>query len=271
MIFINDENIETTKLSCIYIITSPSFHYYIGRTVDLNKRMCNYRAYKAKAQVKLSCSFKKYGIENHIISILRICRREELNLWESFYIKLFDSFDTEYGLNLTTGGDCPTRSKETIEKIRLANLGKKMSAESSIKKRNSMYGKNKEPRSKAQKEYLQKLRLGSKARPETKEKMRAGQLKAWEKRKQTEEYKNAPPKIPWNKGMKMSDDFREMRRRLTLGKKQSTETKEKRSRAMLGKTGKPKSEEEKKIIKETLIELWKTEEYRDMMMASRKK
>ena len=54
---------------------------------------------------------KKHGFENHKFEILRFCEKSELNFWEIFYIKLFETFDSEHGLNCTSGGNAPERKK----------------------------------------------------------------------------------------------------------------------------------------------------------------
>ena len=93
---------------CIYGIKNPNNKWYIGQTINLEKRVKDYRNFKnIKSQVRLNNSFKKYGFQNHTIHILKECNdKNELNFWEKFYIKLFDTFETEHGLNLTTGGGC---------------------------------------------------------------------------------------------------------------------------------------------------------------------
>jgi group I intron endonuclease len=135
---------------CIYLITSPSNKIYIGQTIDINKRLKDYRNYKGvKFQNKLFHSFNKYGYENHIINILLWCKdRKELNFWEKFYVKLFNTYQSEYGLNLTSGGDSKYEvSDSTKEKLRIANIGKKQSEETKQKKREiSIKNGNKPPK-----------------------------------------------------------------------------------------------------------------------------
>ena len=72
---------------------------------------------------------KKYGTESHKIDVLLKCSPNELNFWEAFYIKLFNSFDSKDGLNLTSGGDGVTHTEETKYKISLGNRGKVVSME----------------------------------------------------------------------------------------------------------------------------------------------
>lgn len=89
----------------IYYIISPSQKIYIGKTKDFKDRMRRYRKGQLKSQRRLGNSFKKYGFEKHNIKLFFSCPENELNFWESFFIKTFNTFQTEYGLNLTSGGE----------------------------------------------------------------------------------------------------------------------------------------------------------------------
>jgi group I intron endonuclease len=72
------------------MISSPSNNIYIGQTISFNRRMNSYKNYnKIKNQKALQNSFKKYGFENHKISILINCNKNQMDFWECFYIKLF--------------------------------------------------------------------------------------------------------------------------------------------------------------------------------------
>ena len=110
---------------CIYKILTPANKIYIGQTINYKQRVNSYKNYKSKrTQKKLIESFNDYGFEKHQFEILIKCDREKLCYWEKFYIQLFDSFNTDYGLNQTTGGDNYIR-KEYGYKISSYKLGKK--------------------------------------------------------------------------------------------------------------------------------------------------
>jgi len=119
------------EICCIYMITSPSFKIYIGQTVNYKRRINNYKNINViKHQKRLVNSLRKYGFDNHKFEILCFCKKEELNFWESFYIKLFDSFYGEHGLNSTSGGDSPKmlyipRTEDWKKKISNSKKGKK--------------------------------------------------------------------------------------------------------------------------------------------------
>lgn len=100
----------------IYKITSPSGKIYIGKTMNLQKRLSVYKSEYCKEQTLLYHSLKKYGYINHVFEII-----DEFNSdnnfaagKEIFWIRSFMSHrrkweNSEYGydvgLNLTDGGD----------------------------------------------------------------------------------------------------------------------------------------------------------------------
>ena len=49
----------------IYIIISPTDKFYIGQTIDFDRRLMQYKNLHCKGQRHLYNSFKKYGVENH--------------------------------------------------------------------------------------------------------------------------------------------------------------------------------------------------------------
>lgn len=131
------------KICGIYIIKAPSGKIYIGQSVDIKRRFKTYKYFGAKQQPYLNNSFLKYGIENHIFDVLFECKREELNSIEIEYITKYNSFNSEIGMNLTSGGCQNWKiSKETREKMR--NRPKIIhSEETKNKMRISAIGKNK--------------------------------------------------------------------------------------------------------------------------------
>ena len=137
----------------IYKITNPKGKIYIGQSVNIEKRWNRYKNLIPKdciGQPLIYRSLIKYGVKNHIFEIIELCNKEELNKLESYYIALYNSFNSKCGLNLTSGGtnylfsDISRRkmsiaqknkivSKETRLKLSEANKGKTHSA-STIKK-----------------------------------------------------------------------------------------------------------------------------------------
>lgn len=116
-------------IACIYMLTSPSGKKYIGQTINFKNRMQKYACNDSKGQIAIYRAIKKYGWKSFDVDILLEVKRKDnirevLNIFESAFIKNLNTIDP-YGYNLTYGGDCKKLSASTIEKIRLANIGKK--------------------------------------------------------------------------------------------------------------------------------------------------
>jgi group I intron endonuclease len=110
----------------IYKITSPSGKIYIGQTFNFERRMSSYRSGYCKNQKILFRSLIKYGFENHKVEIIDNSDsiKELLNL-EKFYIELFNSYNSENGMNLTRGGDgCNIDQHSEETKLKISNTKK---------------------------------------------------------------------------------------------------------------------------------------------------
>jgi hypothetical protein len=70
----------------------------------------------------------KYGWSAHKFEIIHECEKAELNDLEKSYIKQFNTFNTEYGLNLTNGGEGANVSMNTRLKISKSKIGIKRPA-----------------------------------------------------------------------------------------------------------------------------------------------
>lgn len=138
----------------IYKITSPSKRFYIGQSVNIEKRFCSYKRLGCKGQPKLYNSFKKYGVENHTFEIIQECDVSELNDLERYYQDLYCVLVNGLNLKLTK---CSDRSgHHSIEsasrknrfiindeirlKIKIANTGKKRDKQSCINISNAKKG-----------------------------------------------------------------------------------------------------------------------------------
>ena len=69
----------------IYKITSPNNKVYIGQSVDIERRFNEYKNKTTHTQPKLLNSLQKYGISNHIFSIIEICVIFDLNTRERYW------------------------------------------------------------------------------------------------------------------------------------------------------------------------------------------
>lgn len=133
----------------IYKITSPSGKIYIGQAVNIYKRWRRYRLYKCESQPSLYNSLKKYGWEKHKFEILCECKREQLNEFEKYYVDLFQTFNSKFGMNLTDGGGSTGKhSDETIKKQSESHKGifpsdetRKKLSESNKGEKNGFFGK----------------------------------------------------------------------------------------------------------------------------------
>lgn len=144
----------------IYFIKNIATNqYYIGQTSNLKKRLRDHRnnLIKNKHHNKhLQSSWNKYGEENFIFKIIKICEFEELNDLEVFYIQKFDAFNN--GFNKTLGGDFvpnelinnsgennsfygKRHTEESKRKMREAKLGTKLSEEHKNKISKTLTGK----------------------------------------------------------------------------------------------------------------------------------
>jgi len=89
---------------------------YIGQTVTDDRYYIGSGRFIKKA-------IKKYGKSNFlkIVLLSGISSPEELNLWEEFYINLFDSRNPKVGYNIKPGGKRATfnHTPESIEKIKI--------------------------------------------------------------------------------------------------------------------------------------------------------
>lgn len=111
----------------IYKITSPSNKVYIGQSNNIGKRFKQYSSLsQTKLQKRLHYSFNKYGISNHTFEVIEECNVELLNERERYWQEFYNVLGKD-GLNClltNTKDNIKVYSKETIDKIRLGNLGK---------------------------------------------------------------------------------------------------------------------------------------------------
>lgn len=103
---------------------------YIGQTKNsLRKRIIAHLTHsKTSTKSKkhhLQFALQKYGYDNFTIDILEVCKQEQLNEREIFWISYYHSTDPDKGYNCTKGGDGCSISREinesTRNKISIAN------------------------------------------------------------------------------------------------------------------------------------------------------
>ena len=113
----------------VYKHTTPSNKVYIGLTKQtVSRRWRKGEGYRKN--IHFYRAIKKYGWDNIKHEILATnLSKEDAKRLEIQLIAEYNSTNPKFGYNITKGGDCREVSKETIERIRIANTGKKRSPE----------------------------------------------------------------------------------------------------------------------------------------------
>jgi len=84
--------------SGVYKIVSPTGRIYIGQTNNIKRRIIEHRYNSKRLNTKLYSSIKKYGLDNHNISMIFYSDvQHERDAMEMFYISYYKSIDL--GLN----------------------------------------------------------------------------------------------------------------------------------------------------------------------------
>lgn len=104
------------NLSGIYKIDFPNGKTYIGKAVDIKRRIKEHNT--DKRQEVLYLAVTKY-FNNNIqeFYILEKCSREELSDRERFWINFYESNNKDKGYNLTSGGDGAALGAENVSAI----------------------------------------------------------------------------------------------------------------------------------------------------------
>ena len=148
----------------IYIVINKiNGKSYVGQTMapDIQKRWSSYRNLR-KTQIG-ECFYNglnKYKPENFKFEIICICFDEDCNRYEEFYIKKFNTL-VPNGYNLREGGKNSKQHPESIEKRRLAIIGRPRKEEFILRgKDNPNFGKkySQEEKNKLSKSYTPEQR-----------------------------------------------------------------------------------------------------------------
>ena len=91
------------KISGIYKLTNRlNGKIYIGKTVDYERRMNEYRNRKStekSSRYKIMKIIDKYGFENFDCELIHECDEDDLDYYEMYYINYFKSYMKKYGYN----------------------------------------------------------------------------------------------------------------------------------------------------------------------------
>ena len=139
-----------------YICNNFTGQYYIGQTIDINRRRkehLNDLRKNKHENAHLQHSYNKYGEKYFTFKIIIQCSKDKLNFYEKYYIQLYDS--EKNGFNMNEGGQTTTGyrfTEEVKQKISNSlkgnipwNKGKRMSSKhykNFLKNRPNVSGKN---------------------------------------------------------------------------------------------------------------------------------
>lgn len=127
----------------IYKITSPSGRVYIGKSMNIERRLIDYSKYNKGVfrQIKLHSSINKYGWDAHLFEVIEECVPDELNTRERYWQEYYDCVNN--GLNCLytkTNAKPMVYSDETRKKMSQSRIGKKASEETKKKMSDSRRG-----------------------------------------------------------------------------------------------------------------------------------
>lgn len=135
--------VNQEKKWCVYKHTNKiNGKVYIGQTgQEVNKRWKNGAGYVESAY--FYSAIQKNGWDNFEHEILKNnLTKEEANELEIYYIKFYNSNNTNFGYNLTAGGDVNILSEESRKKLSNSLKGRKLSEESRQKISESLSEEN---------------------------------------------------------------------------------------------------------------------------------
>lgn len=135
------------NMGYIYLRTNTvNGKQYVGQAVDYKKRqyVWNSSTYHYAGKT-INRARKKYGIEAFDFEILMECDDEEMNQWETYYIKKLNT-KIPNGYNMTDGGDGRSGykviySEESKKKMSESHKGKKLTEEQRKKMSESLKGR----------------------------------------------------------------------------------------------------------------------------------
>lgn len=145
----------------IYKLTTPDNKVYIGKTKSLKRRFVKYK--NCIEQGLMYIEIQKHGWQNIKKEILYQSEyNEELfSELEKHYIRLFNTFDSDNGLNSQSGGKKGfLTSKKSLQNISISHIGNKPSEETKIKMSLARLGKTFKWSKESSKEKLSKARTG---------------------------------------------------------------------------------------------------------------
>lgn len=129
------------KVSGIYKIENLiNGKVYIGQSKDLFLRYSQHfsNGMKSQSKIYLYRSMNYYGIDNFSFQIIKITY--DLDYWERFFIYWYQSYKSEFGYNLTDGGQKGNRRKDDFKYT--DEMKRKMSESAKRRWKNPIYREN---------------------------------------------------------------------------------------------------------------------------------
>lgn len=157
----------------VYIHTCPNQKRYIGITTKTpNGRWDNGKGYRTNEY--FYHTIQKYGWDNIQHEVFETKSVELMSYWERILIYHYNTMNSEYGFNRTSGGEGfigVKHSDATKKKISESLKGYKPSDKTRIKLSESHKGKHRKPHSNETKQKMSKSHKGRKLSEETKRKI----------------------------------------------------------------------------------------------------
>lgn len=107
----------------IYKVISPSNKIYVGQSIDVEKRIKQYKRLDCKKQPKLYNSLLKYGVDKHVFELIEECSLEQLNEREIYWKQYYNTINEGLNCELFDIGQ-GYRSDEVKRKISNSLKGK---------------------------------------------------------------------------------------------------------------------------------------------------
>ena len=101
---------------------------YVGQSVNIKSRIAQHFNLRDNHTICLHNAIRKYGKEMFVWEVLELCSEAILDDRECYWIDALSCIRPK-GYNLRTGGARGRHTKEACDKIRIANIGKTLSAE----------------------------------------------------------------------------------------------------------------------------------------------
>ena len=92
------------NLSCIYKLDFPNGKTYIGKSINLKRRMSEHNS-PHETQTAVDQAIKKYFGKITQVTILEYCEPNVLNDREKFWIKHYNATNRNIGYNISNGGE----------------------------------------------------------------------------------------------------------------------------------------------------------------------